>query len=172
MRRACLVAAVLAMLAVTLAGCGGGKSVQQSPSPTVTIPHKTVALDKQAYDRTMKPLGRQLVGSVQHLFPLGQARPGSDVNKESLAKLRRTRAVVTNVMARLAGIAPPAPIRAEHQRLLKGVSALGGELDKLIQVEEEGTSPSKPFGTYARLTSLLTIAKAREAMEKKGYKIG
>ena len=162
------------MLVVTLAGCGGGKTggktVQQSASPTVTIPHKMVALGKQAYDRTVKRLGRQLSGSVAHLFPLVQAQPGSAMNKESLVKLRSTRAVVTNVMATLAGIAPPAPIRAEHQRLLQGVSALGGELDTLIQVEEKGAP--KPFGTYSRFVSLRTIAKARSAIEKKGYAIG
>ena len=159
------------MLAVTLAGCGGGgKTVQQSPSPTVTIPHKTVALGKQAYDRTMKRLGRQLADSVAQLFPLAAALPGSDVNKESLAKLKRTRAVVTDVMASVAGIAPPEPIRAEHQRLLKGISALGGELDELIQVEEQGASKDHPFN--ARFSSIRTIAKARSAMAKKGYEIG
>lgn len=159
------------MLAVTLAGCGGGgKTVPQPPSPTVTIPHTTVALGKQAYNRTMKRLGGQLVASVEHLFPLGQALPGSDINKESLVKLERTRAVVTNVIARVAGIAPPAPIRAEHQRLLKGISALAGELDTLIQVEEKGAP--KRFGAYTRFESLRTIAKATSAIKKKGYAIG
>ena len=46
----------------------------------------------------------------------------------------------------------------------------GGELDKLIQVEEKGTSQA--FALYARFESLRTIVKAREAMAKKGYKIG
>jgi len=73
-------------------------------------------------------------------------------------------------MARVAAIAPPAFIRAEHQRLLQGISALGGELDRLIQVEEKGSS--RAWGTYARFRSLNTIAKARTAMEKKGYAIG
>ena len=162
---------MLALLAVTLAGCGGGKSaVHQSAAPTVTIPPKTVSLGKVAYERTMARLGNQLVGSVEGLFPLVEAQPGTDVSKETLTKLAKTRAVVTTVMARVAAIEPPAPIRAEHQRLLQGISALGGELDKLIQVEEKGSSQA--FGIYARFTSLRTIAKARKAMEKKGYKIG
>jgi hypothetical protein len=167
-RRACLVA--LTLIAVTLAGCGGGKSVHESASPTVTIPQTKVTLGKLAYERTMSRLGRQLVVSVEALFPLVEAQPGTDVSKATLTKLARTRAVVTTVMARVAGIAPPAPIRAEHQRLLRGISALGGELDNLIQVEEKGAS--KPFGLYARFISLRTIAKARTAIEKKGYAIG
>ena len=166
MKRTWLAAAVLA---VTLAGCGG-KQVQQPPAPTVTIPHKTVHLGRQAYKRTMTQLGRQLSHTVERLFPLAEALPGSDVNKEAVAKLMTARAVVADVMARVAGIAPPAPIRAEHQRLLDGISALGGELDKLIQVEEKGAS--NPFGTYTRFASLRAIAKARAAIMKKGYGIG
>jgi hypothetical protein len=171
-RRVCLVAAALALLAVTLAGCGGGgkTAVHQSTAPTVTIPLKTVSLGKVAYERTMARLGNQLVGSVKGLFPLTEAQPGTDVSKATLEKLAKTRAVVTTVMARVAAIAPPAPIRSEHQRLLQGIAALGGELDKLIEVEENGTSEA--FGIYARFNSVRTIAKATTAMEKKGYKIG
>jgi hypothetical protein len=173
-----LVAIVLAMLAVTLAGCGGGgKTAHQSTtstgtstSTTVTTPHKTVALGKVAYERTMKRLGSQLIGSVDRLFPLTEAPPGTEVSKATLAKLAKTRAVVTNVTARIAEIAPPAPIRAEHQQLLRGVSALGEELDRLIEVEEKGTP--KAFGIYAHFNSLRTIAKASSAIEKKGYAIG
>ena len=165
-------AAGLALLAVTLAGCGGGgkTAVHQSTAPTATIPPKTVSLSKVAYERTMARLGNQLVGSVEGLFPLVEAQPGTDVSKATLTKLAKTRAVVTTVLARAAEIAPPAPIRAEHQRLLQGISALGGELDKLIQVEEKGTSQS--FVVYTQFRSVRTIAKARAAMEKKGYKIG
>lgn len=172
MKRPFLVAAVLALLAVTLAGCGGGggKAVHPSASTTVTIPPQTTPLSKAAYERTMARLGKQLAGSVEGLFPLVEAQPGTDVSKANLAKLEKTRAVVTTVTARVAAIAPPAPIRAEHQRLLRGISALGGELDRLIQVEEKGTSHA--FGIYTRFTSLNAIAKARTAMEKKGYKIG
>src|SRR5258708_15105391 len=158
------------MLAVTLAGCGSGKSVHGPASPTVTIPQKKVNLGKLAYQRTMARLGRQLASSVEALFPLVAAQPGTEVSKETLKKLAKTRAVVTAVMTRVAVIWPPAPIRAEHRRLLEGISALGGELDRLIQVEEKGSS--KAWGSYARFTSLRTIAKARTAIEKRGYNIG
>lgn len=171
MKPTCLVAATLVM---SLAGCGGGgggKAVQQPASvPTVTISQNAVTLGKQVYDQTMKRLGRQLGGSVAQLFPLAQAQPGSDVNKQSLEKLKSARAVVTSLIVKIGNIAPPAAIRPEHQRLLQGLSALGGELDTLIQVEENGGS--KPFGAYTRFLSLRTIAKAKTAIEKKGYAIG
>jgi hypothetical protein len=171
MRRACLVAAVLAMLAVTLTGCGGGgKTIHQSAAPTVTIPHKAVTLGKVAYERTMARLGRQLVGSVESLFPLVVTQPGTDTSKATVTKLETTRAVVTTVQARVAAIDPPAIIRAEHAELLQGISALGRELDTLIQVEEKGSSQA--WGTFARFRSVRMIAKARTAIEKKGYKIG
>ena len=162
---------VITLASCALAGCGGrGKTAHESSAPTVTISHKPVVLNKQAYNRTMKRLGRQLGGSVERLFPLVEAQPGTDVSKESVAKLERTRAVVTHVMVKVANIVPPAAIRAEHQRLVKGISALGVELDKLIQVEEKGTS--RPWGLYARFESLRAIAKATAAIEKKGYAIG
>ena len=162
------------MLAMTLGGCGGGGSgkttVDQSASTSTTIRHpKPVALGKAAYERTMKRLGTQLARSVEHLFPLVEAQPGTDVSKETVMKLEATRAVVTTVGAKVAAIAPPAPIRAEHQRLIQGISDLGGELDRLIQVEEKGSSQA--FGIYARFRSLGRIAKATEAIQKKGYAI-
>jgi len=163
---------VLAALVGVLSGCGGGgKSAQTTTTtPTVTTATNAVRLDKQDYDRTMKQLGQQLAGSVESLFPLVEAQPGTAASKASIVKLQRTRAVVTKVTTRIAHIAPPSAIRTEHLELLQGLSALGGELDKLIQVEEKGTS--KPFGEFARFVSLRTIDKARKAIEKKGYTIG
>ncbi len=172
MRRTYPLAATLAALVAVLSGCGGGgKSAQTTTSvPTVTTAQNAVSLDKDAYDRTMKQLGRQLAGSVQSLFPLVEAQPGTAASKASLVKLQRTRAVVSQVTNKVAHIAPPKPIRAEHEELLQGLSALGGELDQLIRVEQKGTT--KPFGQYARFLSLRTIDKARKSIEKKGYTIG
>jgi hypothetical protein len=164
---------LLPVIAVVVAGCGGAggnSNSQSSPSETVTTPQKKVILSKVAYDRRMKQLGKQLAASVDTLFPLVEGKPGSQASKDSVAKLKRTRAVVTSVMASVADIAPPAPIRAEHQRLLRGISALSVELDKLIEVEENGSKD--PFGSYTRFNSLRTIAKARIAIEGKGYAIG
>jgi hypothetical protein len=170
-KRACLVSAILTMLAVTLAGCGGGgkTAFHQSASRSVTTPHETAALGKVGYDRTMKRLGRQLAGSVQHLFPLVEAQPGSDLRGDS-GKAREDASRRHDRDREGRPIVPPGPIRAEHRGLLQGISALGGELDKLIHVEEKASSQA--FGLYARFMSLRTIAKARTAIEKKGYAIG
>jgi hypothetical protein len=106
---------------------------------------------------------------VNRLFPLVESRPGTDVSKESVAKLQRTRTVVTRVTAGVASIVPPAPIRAAHERLLSGLSAFGGELDVLIEVLQKGTS--KPFGEYTKFNGLLAIARATKEIQTKGYAI-
>jgi len=118
----------------------------------------------------MKRLGNQLVGSIEGLYPLVGSPAGSDNAKETVRKLEKTRAVVTIVSARIAEIAPPAPVRAEHARLVRGVSALGRQLDKLIEVQEKGTL--RDFGIYSHFASLITISRATKAIQKKGYAIG
>jgi hypothetical protein len=161
---------VLAPLALVLAGCGGGKS-NQAATTSVTVPHlKTVVLGKVAYEHTMKRLGTQLATSIEGLFPLVEAQPGTDIGKATLKKLEATRAVVTTVRSRIAAIIPPAPIRTEHRQLLQGISALGTDLDGLINLEKRGSS--RAWGTYARFRSLRAIGKARTAIEQKGYAIG
>ena len=70
----------------------------------------------------------------------------------------------------MAAIAPPAPVRDAHQRLVEGLTAFRAELDDLIYVLEKGTT--KPFGAYTQFNGLRTIAKARAEIERKGYAIG
>ena len=167
--------AAVAGLVVTVAACGGGGGgggqTTGASAPATTAPRTaTVALGKAAYDRIMRRDGRQLAGSVAGLFPLVEAQPGTDVAKASIAKLQRTRAVVTNVTNDVAAITPPAPVGPAHERLVKGLTRFGAELDELIYVLEKGAT--KPFGAYARFESLRTIAKARAEIERKGYAIG
>jgi hypothetical protein len=118
----------------------------------------------------MRPLGRRLAQSVQRLFPLVEARPGTRVARATVAKLERTRAVVVDVTARVAAIRAPRAIRPAHRRLVSGLESLRAELDELIHVLEVGTS--KPFGVYTRFTSLQTIARARNEIERNGFAIG
>ncbi len=118
----------------------------------------------------MRQLGQQLGTSINHLFPLVEAQPGTDVSKATVAKLERTRAVVSSVTARLAAITAPPAVRDAHRRLLRGLTSFSGELDRLISVLEHGTS--KPFGVYTQFRSLRTIAKARDDIEARGYAIG
>jgi hypothetical protein len=173
-------AAALPALALTLGGCGGGGGTSVEPAATTTIATATTTtraaaaastrLGKDAYDRRMQRLGRKLAVSVDKMFPLVEAQPGTDVSRESVAKLQRTRAVVTSVATDLSAITPPTPIRAAHQHLLNGLTVFGGELDELIRVLQEGTS--KPFGEYAKFDGLRAIARATKEIERKGYAIG
>jgi hypothetical protein len=169
--------AALPVLALSLAACGGGEKTASESAATATSA-TTVALTvteatplaKDAYDRRMQLLGRRLAVAVQRLFPLVEAQPGTDVSKESVAKLARTRATVTKVAVGVSSISPPAGVRAAHQHLLNGISTFGGELDELIRVLQEGTS--KPFGEYTKFDGLRAIARATKEIENKGYTIG
>ena len=118
----------------------------------------------------MRKLGRRFAASVQGLFPLVEAEPGTAVAKATVAKLERTRAVVVDVAAAVAAIPAPAAIRGPHRRLLNGLSSLRSELDDLIHVLQAGTS--KPFGAYTTFAALRTIAAARNEIERKGFAIG
>jgi hypothetical protein len=164
---------VVTGFALILTACGGSGGAQTTGVSTrTTLPPRAakVALGKAAYSRRMQRDGRQLAGSVEKLFPLVEAQPGTEVAKESIAKLRRTRAVVTNVTDDVAAMVPPLPVRPAHARLVKGLTRFGAELDGLIDVLENGTT--KAFGAYAQFKSLRTIAEARAEIEDMGYTIG
>ncbi len=158
------------LLVAAAVGCGGTSNGNETAQPAVTAPPKTVTLGKTAYETTMRRLGRTFAGSVETMFPLTQGQPGTDASAQSIAKLEKTRAVVTNVTASISAITPPASIRDEHQRLLKGLSDFRDELDQLIQFLQKG-GPER-LGTLTRFAGLTTIAKARSAIESKGYAIG
>jgi hypothetical protein len=168
----CATLALGAALILSIAGCGGSKHPQaHAPAATPLAGTKRpVALGKVAYEATMRRLGRRLATSVEAMYPLVAGRPGAEATKKSLAKVERTRAVATSLMTRLAAIVPPAPIRADHQRLARAVSDFRDELDQLIRVLEQGGS--KPFEAYTRFAGLQAIAVATRDMNAKGYFIG
>jgi len=160
--------AVLVFGAGLTAGCGGSRVAATTQTSVSRQP--TRALGKDAYDAAMRRLGLRLGRSVQSLFPLVEAPPGTEVAKATVAKLRRTRAVVLDVTAGVAAISAPPAIRDPHRRLLKGLESLRAELDELIHVLEVGTK--RPFGSYTTFTALRTIARARNEIEGKGFAIG
>ena len=89
----------------------------------------TVALGKAAYTRRVRRDGKQLAARSKRLFPLVEAQPGTDVAKESVAKLQRTRAVVTTVDKRRLRDRAARAVRPAHERLVKGLTRFGSELD-------------------------------------------
>jgi hypothetical protein len=172
-RRRSLAALVLGLVLVaTVAACGGSGKHAQPAQPAVTVPpvKQGVSLGKTAYITAMRPLGKRLAVSIESIYPIVETTPGSTISNETAATIEKTRVVVAAVLASAAAIVPPAPIRLDHQRLVKGLSDLQAELDGLIHFLQKG-GPD-PFGTYARLPGLQTIAQARVSIETKGYAIG
>jgi hypothetical protein len=174
-----------ALVVALLAGCGGTQkhaatdndgtqkqTVTQQRSGTVAqaaAPH-AIVLSKPSYERTMRRLGKALSVSVEGMFPIVDDGAGSQANKAALAKVETARAVVARVGATLALIVPPAPIRADHAKLIVSVKALRKELDALIGALQQ--SGSHPLGAYTQLDALNAIALATTDIEKKGYAIG
>lgn len=162
------------VLLASLAGCGGSNKQVQSTStaaqPSIPAPPQGASLGKTAYVKTMRPLGKKLAVSMASIYPIVETTPGSTTSEKTAATIEKTRAVVAAVLASAAAIVPPEPIRVDHQRLVKGLSDLQFELDGLIHFLQKGGP--EPFGSYARLPGLETIAQARVSIETKGYAIG
>ena len=166
---------VVVALGLMLAGCGGGHVVSGAVQTQTTvssraISNQRVVLNKASYERTMRRLGKTLVGSVEGMFPLVEGGVGSLASAQSLAKVETTRSVVLSVRLTLDAIVPPVAIRADQERLLAGLDNLRSQLDKLIQVLQQGSS--KPLGVYSRLSALGPIGIVIKDMKKKGYAIG
>ncbi len=165
-------------LAVALSACGGSHkqpAAAQTPATTTTAPTTSTAprgvvvVSKSSYEGTMRQLGRTLAQSVEGMFPLVEGTGGAG-SAEAVAKVEAARAVVTRVTSKLAAIVPPAPIRADHRRLVVALGNLGSELDQLVQALQSGGS--KPLSEYTRFAALAKIASATSDMKKKGYAIG
>ena len=167
-----VLAVAICALALTLGGCGSGGTTanRAATETTATTGALGAALPRDAYDRRMRQLGHRLAVSVDSLFPLVEAQPGTDVSKETVGKLQQTRSVVTSVATDVSSISPPAPVRAAHEHLLNGLTTFGTELDELIRVLQKGTT--HPFGEYTKFNGLLAIARATKEIERKGYAIG
>jgi hypothetical protein len=161
------------LLTLAFSGCGGGGVKSTQPAATgahqATVPNQ-VRLGAGAYERAMRQLGRRLALSVASMYPIVETQPGAATTTASAAKVERTRGVVASVAASVAAIVPPAPIRADHQHLVKGLNELRVELDALINVLQKGGS--KGFGAYSRFPGLQAIDRARVSIESKGYAIG
>ena len=118
----------------------------------------------------MQRVGIRLTSSVHSLFPLDEGPRGSQATEDSIAKLNQTHAVAAQIVARLSEITPPAPIRAEHNQLIQGISQLEDELDSLITSLEQGSTT--PVTSLGRFPSMRVIGRVTAAISKKGYAIG
>ena len=162
----------LSIIAVALlAGCGGGGHPASTTAPAAAAPPAPKrVLDKTTYDRTMRTLGHTLATSVEGMFPLSEGGVGSPATLQALSKVKQTRSVVDRVRSTLAGILPPAPIRADHAKLISDLDTLQRELDTLIGVLQHGSN--QPIGAYTNLSALNGIAVVTSDMQKKGFQVG
>jgi hypothetical protein len=160
------------MVAVTGCGGGGGSGPSETGASQTgprSLDKPLLHLSKAAYDKTMQRLGKQLGISVGGLYPLNTGLRGSDLADETVAKLQKTRGVVSGIMVALRRISPPAPIAPEHRRLEIGIQRLTDQLDTLILSLQKGDL--RTFTYWSRLPSLRIISAATGAMKNKGYDV-
>lgn len=129
-----------------------------------------VVLGKASYDRRMRELGTELATSVESMYPLVQGAVGSATARESISHVEKAQAAVARVTSAVSDILPPAPIRADHRRLVAELGVLQGELGVLVGVLQHGGS--KPFGSYMAFPALSGIALVTGDMKKKGFAVG
>jgi hypothetical protein len=117
----------------------------------------------------MRSIGSTLGRTVDTLYPIDSGTPGSDVARQSAAKVERARKVVEGVGARLATLTPPAKIAADHRRLRQAVTALAAQMDKLAAAIRSGDSDT--FNQLSQLPAVAGVSAATDAMVKAGYDV-
>lgn len=137
---------------------------------TPTTAANAVHLAKAAYEKKMRVLGNQLGASVEALYPLSSGTKGSEVEKQTVAKLEKTEGVAKSVLEQMQHIAPPKPVRKQQDALEHGVSLLVTQLDEMITSAETGDVASFIRGSNFG-SSLQTINAAANAMTDLGYNI-
>jgi len=165
------IASVVVVVAAVapLTGCGGKSGTTTAAGSTTTTSVKTQAVGKATYDRMMQQLGRKVSRSIESMYPLLDEGVGTPANKEAAAKVEKARVTVGQAATSLAGVIPPAPIRADHRRLLLSLGKLQLELAKLEHVLQQGGP--KPFGDYTQFVALQTIRTVTDDMTKKGFSV-
>jgi hypothetical protein len=145
-------AGVLAAVLLLVSACGGGGK----KSPT-TAPTTTAAAAPATTTTSAKPLGRAAYDA--------QMRAGA-----ALVKLQAHLRSAANT---LAGIAPPAAIKAKHAALVKAVRDYADELDAVIAKVRNGTleAASVPSAIVG-LPGVGEIVNASSAISNAGYAIG
>jgi len=166
-------AGVLAAVLLLVSACGGGGKKSPTTAPTATAaaaPATTTTsakpLGRAAYDAQMRAVGRSVTSAINSMAALTtKATAGA-----ALVKLQAHLRSAANT---LAGIAPPAAIKAKHAALVKAVRDYADELDAVIAKVRNGTleAASVPSAIVG-LPGVGEIVNASSAISNAGYAIG
>jgi len=138
------------VLAVVVAGCGGGGGSKP--------------LDKADYDKQMQTIGGGLTDDLNSL----SSSTGSAA--KAATALVKVQTDLRTAADQLDAITPPTAIKTEHEQLTKAVREFADELDPLIKDLKAGKLSA--LSSLATLKGLSDIQTASTAISKKGYKIG
>lgn len=139
--------AVCALALTCLAGCGVGAR----------------ALSKAAYDKQMSVVGKRFASDINALATANTASSAQRVLMKVQGELAATD-------TELRAITPPAPIKADHARLVAAMGELERELGPVIARLKSGDLSA--LGSVGSLKGLKGIDGAVVAIGKAGYDIG
>jgi hypothetical protein len=162
MRRHVLLATAAIAASLALSACGGGGGGGDR-------------LTKAEYEQEVAAIGKTFgegLGSITNAQSPDEIGPALAAAKEEIGA----------VAARLDDLNPPEEIEAAHERLVAGLEAFSGDLDKVAgQIEEaakkaqEDNDPSALFAVFGALASLESIKELQaveKEFEKAGYDLG
>jgi len=133
-RRGLVVAIAVVALAALLGGCGGkgGTSTSGTTTAASSRPVGPAAV-KRAYVAKMRVLGEQLGQQLATIGSAAGASPQADARtlKTAIPKLRAA-------ARKLQSITPPKAVKAQHERLIRGVLEFAQELNGPITQLEGG----------------------------------
>ena len=135
------------LAAACLAGCGSAA---------------TPPLSKAAYDKQMVAIGKSFGADFDPLSAANTAHKA----QLSLTKIQGELAATEE---KLASITPPAPVKAEHARLVAAVGEFESELGPVIAKLKTGDLNA--LGSVTSLKGFKDIDKALQAIVNAGYDI-
>jgi len=140
-------AGVCALVVACLAGCGSGAK----------------ALSKADYDKQMTAIGKSFAADLNPLATANTAQ-------EAQFALTKVQGELAAADKSLGAIRPPAPIKADHARLVAAMGEFGSELGSVIAKLKTGDM--KALSSVGSLKGLKEIESAVQVIGKAGYKIG
>lgn len=138
---------VCALVVACLAGCGGGAK----------------AVSKAAYDQQMTAVGKSFASDLSGLATANTA------SKAQLA-LTKVQGELAAMDKMLGAVTPPAPVKADHVRLVAAVGELESELGPVIAKLKTGDLTA--LGSVGSLKGLKDVDSAVRAIGEAGYDIG